>query len=239
MLPRIKEPLFDLTIPTTKQDAKFRPFLVKEEKLLLIAQAGGTKKEMVNSLKQVINNCVILNNGARLDVNSLTTFDIEFIFVKIRSKSVDNIVNVSYIDHEDEKSYDFKINLDEIQIQYNPDHTNKIIVNNEINLLMKYPTVDIIGKSDNPSITALDLSLEMIADCIDKIYDKEKVYLPSECEPGELNEFIDSLSIAAFGQIQKFFETMPRVYYKIEYENSKGTKRVIELSSLDDFFRLA
>jgi hypothetical protein len=241
-LPKIKIPLFDVTIPSTKKDAKFRPFLVKEEKILLIAQSGGSKREMVNSLKQVINNCVTMLDGTDVDVDTLTTFDLEYIFLKIRSKSVENIVKLKYLDHEDEKEYEFEVRLDDIAIKYTPDHSNKVKINDDIGIVLRYPTASIINtfdKEEDEDLSETEISIAMVKHCIDKIYDKEQVYLVSECAPGELDEFIDSMNVKAFEGIQKFFESMPTMYHKIEYTNSKGTARVIELTTLDDFFTLA
>jgi hypothetical protein len=241
-LPKIKIPLFDVTIPSTKKDAKFRPFLVKEEKILLIAQSGGSKREMVNSLKQVINNCVTMLDGTDVDVDTLTTFDLEYIFLKIRSKSVENVVKLKYLDHEDEKEYEFEVRLDDIAIKYSPDHSNKVKINDDIGIVLRYPTASIINtfdKEEDEDLSETEISIAMVKHCIDKIYDKEQVYLVSECAPGELDEFIDSMNVKAFEGIQKFFESMPTMYHKIEYTNSKGTARVIELTTLDDFFTLA
>jgi hypothetical protein len=241
-LPKIKIPLFDVTIPSTKKDAKFRPFLVKEEKILLIAQSGGSKREMVNSLKQVINNCVTMLDGTDVDVDALTTFDLEYIFLKIRSKSVENVVKLKYLDHEDEKEYEFEVRLDDIAIKYSPDHSNKVKINDDIGIVLRYPTASIINtfdKEEDEDLSETEISIAMVKHCIDKIYDKEQVYLVSECAPGELDEFIDSMNVKAFEGIQKFFESMPTMYHKIEYTNSKGTARVIELTTLDDFFTLA
>ena len=241
-LPKIKIPLFDVTIPSTKKDAKFSPFLVKEEKILLIAQSGGSKREMVNSLKQVINNCVTMLDGTDVDVDTLTTFDLEYIFLKIRSKSVENIVKLKYLDHEDEKEYEFEVRLDDIAIKYTPDHSNKVKINDDIGIVLRYPTASIINtfdKEEDEDLSETEISIAMVKHCIDKIYDKEQVYLVSECAPGELDEFIDSMNVKAFEGIQKFFESMPTMYHKIEYTNSKGTARVIELTTLDDFFTLA
>jgi hypothetical protein len=241
-LPKIKIPLFDVTIPSTKKDAKFRPFLVKEEKILLIAQSGGSKREMVNSLKQVINNCVTMLDGTDVDVDALTTFDLEYIFLKIRSKSVENVVKLKYLDHEDEKEYEFEVRLDDIAIKYTPDHSNKVKINDDIGIVLRYPTASIINtfdKEEDEDLSETEISIAMVKHCIDKIYDKEQVYLVSECAPGELDEFIDSMNVKAFEGIQKFFESMPTMYHKIEYTNSKGTARVIELTTLDDFFTLA
>ena len=237
-LPKLKVPLFDVTIPSTNKNAKFRPFLVKEEKILLMAQAGGTKKEIVNALKQIINNCVVLSDGSSVDVDHLTTFDLEYLFIKIRAKSVDNMVKLKYMDHEDQKHYDFEVPLDQIEIIHTPEHKNKIKVDKEVGVVLKYPTATMILKMEELDIEEEDAALFMISSCIDYVYDAENVYPAKDETPEELQTFVESLSISAFTEIQKFFDTMPKLYYKIEYTNSMGTEREIELSSLDDFFTL-
>ena len=237
-LPKLKVPLFDVTIPSTNKNAKFRPFLVKEEKILLMAQAGGTKKEIVNALKQIINNCVVLSDGSSVDVDHLTTFDLEYLFIKIRAKSVDNMVKLRYMDHEDQKHYDFEVPLDQIEIIHTPEHKNKIKVDKEVGVALKYPTATMILKMEELDIAEEDAALFMISSCIDYVYDAENVYPAKDETPEELQTFVESLSVSAFTEIQKFFDTMPKLYYKIEYTNSMGTEREIELSSLDDFFTL-
>jgi hypothetical protein len=236
-LPRIKIPLFDVTIPSSKKQAKFRPFLVKEEKILLMAQSGGSRKEVINALIQVINNCVTNIDGTALNVNELTTFDLEYIFLKLRAKSVDNIIKLQYVDHEDEKTYSFEVPLDDINVQYHEEHNTKIKVDDDIGIIMKYPKALDINTVDENETTE-QFSISMLRSCIEKIYDTDSVYLANECTPEELDEFIDSLSVKAFTDIQKFFETMPKLYHKIEYTNSLGTERTIELSTLNDFFTL-
>jgi hypothetical protein len=236
-LPKIKIPLFDVTIPSSKKQAKFRPFLVKEEKILLMAQSGGSRKEVINALTQVINNCMTYLDGTSLNINELTTFDLEYLFLKLRAKSIDNVIKLQYVDHEDEKTYNFEVPLDSIVIQYHDDHQNKIKVDDDIGVIMKYPkAIDINDIDDNESTE--QFSINMLRNCIEKIYDADNVYLTSECTPEELDEFVDSLSVKAFTDIQKFFETMPKLYHKLEYTNSLGTERTIELSTLDDFFTL-
>ena len=213
-LPKIKYPLFDETIPSTKEAIKFRPFLVKEEKILLIAQSGGSRKDLVNGLKQVVNNCVVQTQKYKFDINALTTFDLEYLFLKIRAKSVDNVVKLKYIDHEDEKEYAFEINLDEIIMHTNPDHTNKIKINDELGIIMCYPNAELVAKFDE-GLSDIEISNLMIANCIEKIYDAEDVYLVKEYSKEELDEFIDSMPSEAYRNIQTFFETMPKLYHKI------------------------
>lgn len=236
-LPKIKVPLFPVTIPSTKQAAKYRPFLVKEEKILLIAQSGDNKKEMITSLKQIISNCVSLNSGKELDVDTLTTFDFEYLFLKIRSKSVDNVAVLKYLDHEDNKTYEFKINLDDIELKENKEHTNKITIGDGYTLLMKYPTIDMLYDVD-ANENEVESSYETIKKCMDKIYKKDNIINVVDCSKTELDEFVDNLSPKVIAEVNKFFLTMPRLYYKIEYTNTNGTEREIELSSLDDFFTL-
>lgn len=237
-LPKLKVPLFDATIPSTNKNAKFRPFLVKEEKILLMAQAGGTKKEIVNALKQIINNCVVLADGSSVDVDNLTTFDLEYFFIKIRAKSVDNIVKLKYLDHEDKKYYDFEVPLDQIEIVHTPGHSNKVKADKDIGIVLRYPTTSLILEMENKDIPEEDSAFFVITSCIDSVYDAENVYPAKDETPEELKAFVESLSVSTFTEIQNFFDTMPKLHYKIEYTNSMGTERVIELSSLDDFFTL-
>jgi hypothetical protein len=238
-LPKLKIPMFDATIPSTKKNIKYRPFLVKEEKILLMAQSGANKTEMINALKQVINNCSTNLDGSDVDVDELTTFDLEYMFVKIRSKSVDNIVKLKYIDHQDEKTYEFEVKLDELEVKFDKEHTNKIKVSDDIGIVMKYPTAALMGSLDLEAMNETEITTTLIKECMEKIYDEDTVYVVKENDPKELEEFIDSLNVKAFEEIQKFFATMPKLYHKIEYTNSKGTAREIELSSLDDFFTFA
>ena len=237
-LPKLSVPLFDIAIPSTNRQIKFRPFLVKEEKILLIAQASGSKKDIVNAMKQIINNCVVSIDGKSINVDEFATFDIEYLFLKIRAKSVENIIKLKYRDTEDDKSYEFEVDLDNIEIIRNENHTNKVKVNDEIGIIMKYPTPDITNKIIDDGISTENIMTLMISDCIDKIYDKDNVYLAKEADPKELDEFVDSMSIKVLEEVRNFFDTMPKLYHKIEYTNSKGTERVIELSSIDDFFTL-
>lgn len=237
-LPKLKIPLFDIVIPSSQKEAKYRPFLVKEEKILLMAQTGSSKTEIINALKQIINNCIVMTDGTRLDVDTLTTFDLEYIFLKIRAKSVDNIVTLKFHDHEDDKDYEFKVSLDEIEVKTDPDHNNKIKIDDEIGVILKHPTAGLAARLSTLNLPEAETSILMIKECIDKIYDADNVYIAAEASPEELNEFVESMSVKAFEGIQKFFETMPKLYYKIEYKNSKGTDRVIELNTLEDFFTL-
>jgi hypothetical protein len=231
-LPKISTPILSFVIPSTQQIKKFRPFLVKEEKILLLAQQGEDQDSLL-ALKQVINNCC----HDDLDVDKLTTFDIEYLFLKLRAKSVNNVVKLRYKDREDEKIYDFEVNLDEVEIKTDPEHSNKIVINEELGMIMKYPDVNLtnaIGQVE----TADDLFTRVVIYCIDSIYDKEKVYSPAEYTEEELVEFVDQLDHATFEKIQKFFDTMPKLYHELHYTNELGNERTIKLESVKDFFIL-
>jgi hypothetical protein len=231
-LPKISTPILSFVIPSTGMIMKFRPFLVKEEKILLLAQQGGDN-DTITALKQVITNCC----HDQINVDKLTTFDIEYIFLKLRSKSVDNMVKLRFRDREDDKVYDFDVNLDEIEIKRDPEHTNKIQINEEIGIIMRYPDVNLTSAVDKVE-NADDLFTKIVLYCIDSIYDKEKVYPAKESTEEELTEFLDSLDHKAFEKIQKFFDTMPKLYHELHYKNELGNDRTITLDSVKDFFTL-
>lgn len=230
-LPKLYKPTFKIQVPSLKEDAIFRPFLVKEEKILLIAQQSNDDADVLRALTQIIGNCAIDPN---FDATSLATFDIEYIFLKLRAVSVNNIVELQYQDMEDDKIYKFTVDLNEVEIITDPANTNTIKVDEENGIIMKYPKASIANEitSDDP----LEVVDQMILSCIDKIYTAEEVYNAIEYSREELKEFVDDLNIQTYDAIKDFFTTLPKMYYKIEYENSLGTKREIELKSLRDFF---
>jgi hypothetical protein len=233
-LPKISYPIFELELPSTKQKIKYRPFLVKEEKILLTAQVSGEAEDVVNSIRQVINNC-ILSEGVNID--SLTTFDLEYLFIKIRSKSVNNIIKLAYRDLEDDKRYEVEVDLDEIKILEDPNHTNKIAITDDMGMVMKYPSAD-IASSLKILDGEMDIFFEVLKGCIESIYDSESVYKVSDYSSEELDEFVQSLDVNTFKKIQDFFATMPRLHYEVKYTNSLGNEKVIPLTTLNDFFSL-
>lgn len=232
-LPKIEKPLFDLFVPSLNIHVKARPFVVREEKILLTAQQSGSEKDIVLAIKQVLNNCIV----ETFDVDTLATFDLEYMFLKLRARSVNNIIEVSYRDNEDNKVYDFQIDLDEVQLKTVDNISNIININADIGIKMKYPSVTII---DNvPEVdNASEIVEYLIKSCIDQIFDAESVYPISEHTDEELNEFLDSLDIETFNKIREFFENLPQMYHVLEYTNANGNKRTIELTTLSDFFIL-
>lgn len=231
-LPKLDKPLFDLEVPSQNKTVKARPFVVKEEKILLTAQQSGQEKDIVLGIKQVLTNCI---QDPSFDIDSLTTFDLEFMFLKLRSRSVNNIIDVSYRDNEDDKIYDFQIDLDQVELLKTKPVNNKIMVTEDIGIIMKFPSVTVLENVPD-DIKSTDLVEYLVRSCIDQIFDENEVYLASETSEEELSEFIEGLDIETFTKIREFFDSLPSLYYKLEYTNALGNKREIELRTLSDFF---
>ena len=231
-LPKIDTPIFEMTIPSQDKVVKFRPFLVKEEKILLIAQQSDTDRDIILAIKQILNNCIL---DADFDVDSLATFDLEYMFLKLRARSVNNVIEVSYRDLEDDKVYTFEIDLDGVEVQKTETQSNKIKINDEIGMIMKYPSVQTINNIPE-NATGTDVVEYLVRSCIDKIYDEDNVYIVAEEPEAEVQAFIDNLDVETYDKIRQFFSDLPKMYHKIEYKNSLGNERSIELTSLRDFF---
>ena len=226
MLPRIIQPTFHVTLPSTGEIVKFRPFLVSEEKLLLIAEEGKDILDILDAVKQVVGNCLI---GCKTPVDKMPLFDLEYLYIKIRAKSVNNFVDLKYTDYEDGKQYTFTLNLDELEVTKFPEHTNKIQVTDKIGVIMKYPTADLvislIGAEDSPK--------KLLIGCIDKVWDEKKMY-PATDE-AETEAWLNDLTFEQKATLAKFFETSPRLSHTLTYVNEKGNERKITLQGIRDF----
>jgi hypothetical protein len=231
-LPKIDYPVHKIKVPSLKKDFQFRPFLVKEEKLLLMAKESETPTDILTSIKQIINNCSV---DPKFDVNKLALFDLEYIFLKLRSLSVDNLIKVSYRDNEDNKVYEFDVNLDDVEVKFPEKTDNNIKITSKSGIVMKYPSASLYDDKEFLSLDK-DYMFELIIRCIESIYYEDQVYNSTDYKREELNEFLDGLNIKTFEKVQNFLLSVPRMEYKIEYENSLGNKREILLSSLNDFF---
>jgi len=220
-----------LDLPITKTKIKFRPFLVKEEKVLLIAQESGKTRDLINALIQIVNNCIFDD----MDVEDLPMVELEYIFLQLRSKSVNNIQKIVLTDTEDDQKYTFEINLDEVElIQKEVD--NKVQLTDDVGIIMKTPSVKkMVSVASNTNDA--DTTLEVFKACIDKIYDSEDVYEVSDHSKEELDQFVEQLTSEQFQQVTNFFQSIPKLQYTIEYENSIGNKRQYVLEGLADFFQ--
>ena len=236
-LPKIVTPYYELELPSTEEKIQYRPFLVKEEKLLVIALESEDNKQITTAIKTVIKNCIITKN---IKVETLPTFDIEFLFLNIRGKSVGEQVDVNIICPDDnETNVSVSIDLDDIKVLKNEDHTNKIKVDPTIMMEMKYPSLEQFIKNnfDFNNQNAMDQSFDLIASCIDKIYTKDEVWSTSDVTKKELTEFLESMNSSQFKDIEKFFETMPKLSHKIQIKNPKtGVESEGVLEGLASFF---
>jgi len=235
-LPKIEHPTFTLELISTGKKIKYRPFTVKEEKIILVAQASKDLEQIVDAMKQVILNCVVEKN---FDVDKLATFDIEYLFLNLRSKSVSNEVNITLQDYEDKKNYDFTVNLDEVKIVHDVKHNKKIELMNGIGVIMRYPNYEItskLTKIDRNSENIVPL-LEMIAACIEQVYQDDKFSVAEkDFTLEEAIDFITSLPVSEFDKFKDFFDTFPKIEYTINYKNSLGNERSYTLSGIADFF---
>jgi hypothetical protein len=234
-LPKIMYPQFDVLVPSQGKKYKFRQFLVKEEKILLVAKTSSEDNDILTAIKQVVQNCSLDDS---FNADTIAVFDLEYIFLKLRGLSVGNIIKLSYKDFEDEKVYDFDVNLDEINIEMPKDISNKISIFDKNGLIMKYPSASIYSDKEFLSSTPEDAAIELIVRCIDKIYDPESVYEAKNFTREELIEFVNNIDVKAFEKINEFLSTAPKLKHTINYKNSLGNDRKIELSSLNDFFML-
>ncbi len=237
-LPKISTPSYELIIPSTKKKVKFRPFLVKEEKILILAMESNNPTQVANAVKDVISSC-ILSKGVK--VESLSTFDIEYIFLNIRGKSVGEEIEVMITCPDDEKTQvSSVINIDEIQIQESKDHSKDIKLDDNLTLRMKYPSMSEFIKSNFAvSADAIDVddTFKLIASCIDQIYSEEESWAGSDSTDKELNEFVEQLSSKQFKEVENFFNTMPKLSHtvKVTNPNTKVESEVV-LEGLQSFF---
>ena len=220
-LPKIATPTYELDLPSTGQSVSYRPFLVKEEKVLVIALESEDNKQITNAIKAVLKNCV-LTKGIR--VEQLPTFDIEFLFLNIRGKSVGEELEVNIICPDDEETQvPVMIDLDSIQVKKDEEHDTKIKLDDNLMMEMKYTTLDQFIKNnfDLQGGNQMDQSFALIASCIDKIFSEEEVWATADCTKKEVNEFLEGMNSQQFKQIEKFFETMPKLTHTIKVTNPK------------------
>ena len=236
-LPKIATPTYELELPSTGKSIKYRPFLVKEEKVLVIALESEDTKQITNAIKAVLKNCVLTKG---IKVENLPTFDIEFLFLNIRGKSVGEEIEVNIVCPDDgETNVPVFIDLDSIQVEKDDDHTNQIKLDDDLMMEMKYPSLEQFIKNnfDFQEGNQMDQSFELIATCIDKIYNEDEVWATADCTKKEVKEFLESMNSSQFKEIEKFFETMPKLKHTIEVTNpnTKVTSEVV-LEGLASFF---
>ena len=236
-LPKIATPTYELELPSTGQSIKYRPFLVKEEKVLVIALESEDNKQITTAIKAVLKSC-ILTKGVK--VESLPTFDIEYLFLNIRGKSVGEELEVNVICPDDgETTVPVVINLDEIEVQKDENHSNKIKIDDSIMMELKYPSLEQFIKNnfDFNDKNAMDQSFELIASCIDKVYTEDEVWATADCTKKEVKEFLESMNSQQFKEIEEFFESMPKLSHTIKVTNpNTKVESEVTLEGLASFF---
>ena len=234
-LPKLEVPIYELTVPSTDEKIKYRPFLIKEEKILLIAMESGANEDVIQAVKQIVSECTFNT----LKLGNMPMFDVEYIFLQIRSKSVGEVSKLKILCRDDGETYaNVEVDLTEIEVQVNDDHTNKIELTDEMGVIMRYPTIDSFSTAGISDITA-DNMLDVIVTCINKIYDKkgEEVYDAKDSTKQELIDFVEQMNTTQFADVQKFFDTMPALSHEITVKNPKTKKESkVTLNGLNDFF---
>jgi len=236
-LPKIVAPTYTLELPSTGQEISYRPFLVKEEKVLVIALESEDNKQITNAIKTVIKNCISTKG---IKVETLPTFDIEYLFLNIRGKSVGEEIEVNVICPDDEVTQvPVTIDLDDIQVQKSDEHTNKIKLDDTLMMEMKYPSLDEFIKNnfDFNDENSMDQSFNLIASCVNNIFSEDEVWAAEDCTKKEIKEFLEQMNSAQFKDIEKFFETMPKLSHtiKVTNPNTKVESDVV-LEGLASFF---
>ena len=235
-LPKINAPTYELVIPSSNKKIKYRPFLVKEEKILVIAMESNDVKDIARSVKQVLNNC-ILSRGIKIE--KLSTFDIEYLFLNVRGKSVGESVDVNVTCPDDgETKVPVTVNLDEIKVVENPEHSRDIVLDDKLKMRMKYPSLDqFISDNFDVSNVGFDQSFDMISKCVDMIYNEDETWTESDFTNKEMIAFLEGLGSKQFKEIERFFSTMPKLYHEIKVTNpNTKVENTITLEGLAAFF---
>ena len=231
-LPKIQLPIYEATLPSTGEKIKYRAFTVKEEKIMLIAKESRDPEQIILSIKQIISNCLIDK-----DVDELSTFDIEYVLLMIRGRSINNVIDFIINDPDTGEEVKLTLNTDEVKVINDPRHTNKIKLNDEYVMFMKYPSYDLFMtaskeiKENNPL-----LYYDVMISCIDKIVSSDTVYVFSDFSKEEIDQFMEDLEGDVIEKIQLFFETMPKLRHELKYTNSNGDEKTCVLEGTESFF---
>ena len=234
-LPKISTPTYDLTIPSSNRKIKYRPFLVKEEKILIIAMETQDDKQIAEAVKDVLGSC-ILTKGISID--KLSTFDIEYLFLNIRGKSVGETVEVMITCPDDNTTkVPVVINLDEIQVKRSDDHDVDINLDGKLSMRMKYPSMGEFVKNNFNVEMKVDDTFDMVCSCIEQVFSEDESWAASDCTKKELLDFLEQLDSSQFKKIEKFFDTMPKLSHTIKVTNPKTkVESDVVLEGLNAFF---
>jgi hypothetical protein len=230
-LPKIELPLYELTLPSTGSKIHYRPFTVKEEKILLTAQQSKDPDQIITAIKQIINNCVV-----DYDMERLALFDLEYLIINIRSKSVDNNIEFEIEDPSTNEKVKLELNLEDVKIYKDDRHTNKIQLDDTYTLFLKYPSIDLFSQIVKEENITQEKSFEILISCIDKLASPDEVYNFKDFTKKQVDDFVESLQSDVIKKIKLFFDTMPKVRHEIPYTNSKGEEKTFTIQGTQSFF---
>ena len=241
-LPKLSIPEYELTLPSNQQKVKYRPFLVKEQKVLMIAEEGKDDQEIVNAIKQIISDCTISKD---VDISSLPLFDIEYFFLQLRSKSIGEKVKLFFRhqncpDNNNEPAKnqtEIEVDLSKVKVIIDKNHKTKIELTKDIGIIMKHPKIDLINKFRGKEINEMANIFKLISECIDQVYDADEIYNTTDYTPKELEEFISTMTEEQFKRVQDFFETMPKLKHKVKFKCIDCKyEDTLEVEGLQNFF---
>ena len=235
-LPKINTPTYELTLPSNKKKIRYRPFLVREEKILVLALESEDQKQITDAIVQIIGDCLITKN---IDVTKLPTFDIEYLFLNVRGKSVGEQIEVMVTCPDDGKTQvPMSINIDSIKVQKSDNHNADIKLDDTYTLRMRYPSLNEFIKSNfNAEDIKVDDTFELIASCVDQVYSEEESWTQEDCTKKELTNFIEQLNSSQFKEIEKFFDTMPKLAHTVKVKNpNTNVESEIVIEGLQSFF---
>jgi hypothetical protein len=241
-LPKLSIPEYELELPSNKQKIKYRPFLIKEQKILMIAQEGKDEKEMVMAIKQIIKDCTITGD---IDIDSLPLFDIEYFFLQLRSKSIGEKIDLFFRhqkcpenNNEPAKNQtQIKVDLSKVKVVKDKKHNTKIKLTKDIGIIMKHPKIDLLNKFQGKSMTEMSTVFNLIGECIDQVYDTDETYNATDYTPKELEEFISTMTEEQFKKVQDFFNTMPKIKHTVNFKCVDCKfEDTLEVEGLQNFF---
>lgn len=230
-LPKIDLPIYDLKLPSNGKKIKYRPFTVKEEKILLIAQESASPEQVINSVKQVVNNCLIDYN-----VDDLALFDLEYLLINIRAKSIDNLVKFKIKDPDTEEEVELELDLNNVKVQKSDSHSERIRVDDTYTLFLKYPSIDVFFDFLMDEKKSAEKNLQIMLSCMDKLVSNDDVYNFKDFTKKEIDEFVESLHGETVKKLKEFFDTIPKIRHEISYKNKNGDSKTFVIEGTQTFF---
>lgn len=230
-LPKIDLPLFELKLPSSGRKVKYRPFTVKEEKILLVAQESNDREQELLAAKQIVNNCLV-----KTDISKLAMFDLEYVLLVLRSRSVDNAIKFTIGDPDTKERVEMEINIDDVKIVKDKEHSKRVRINDEYTLFLKYPTIDQFTQIITMDPSDPLVNYYIMTSSLDQIASEEETHKFSDYSQEEVDDFMNDMTADVMKEIQKFFETMPKLRHELKYTNSEGTEKTFVIEGMRSFF---